>query len=63
MGATLQSSLWNEEKRIIISDEAVNDRAGFSHVSGINLLTNHQVNLISAAITAVITGLVANCIF
>jgi uncharacterized membrane protein len=55
LGALLQFSGYNENEDAVVSQ----DGTGVHHISGINLLSNNQVNFLSATITAVLTAWLA----
>lgn len=57
LGATLQASWYDEEKRRVLSEVSPDvDTSSLRHICGINVLSNEQVNLVSALITAIICG-------
>lgn len=51
LGATLQSTTYDDEKRRIRSEESIRNEPGSTHISGWNVLSNAQVNLVSVLIT------------
>eukprot|EP01134_Creolimax_fragrantissima_P003830 CFRG3830T1 len=55
LGATLQYSGWDTERKVVVSAPGV----GIKHISGMSLLSNHNVNLLSATLTSVIVCLIA----
>jgi len=55
MGATIQRTRYSKSSKKILQDDTVaGPEAEVTVVSGLNLLTNGQVNLISSALTAVL---------
>ncbi|KAL5032004.1 hypothetical protein BDV3_000563 [Batrachochytrium dendrobatidis] len=60
LGATLQKSIFNKDKKQIVQDHRVlkagESPESFKHISGLALLDNHQVNFASSLITATATG-------
>ncbi|NJR41790.1 MAG: DUF92 domain-containing protein [Akkermansiaceae bacterium] len=59
LGATLQFSGYSEER-----DKVVNyPGPGVHKISGTHILTNNQVNVVSASITAVVTALICIVLF
>ncbi|KAI5116448.1 hypothetical protein M0805_009917 [Coniferiporia weirii] len=57
MGATIQRTRYsNATKRVLQDDTVVSTPADIKIVSGLNLLTNNQVNLVSSIITAFATA-------
>ncbi|EJD39097.1 hypothetical protein AURDEDRAFT_116284 [Auricularia subglabra TFB-10046 SS5] len=58
LGATVQRTRYDKENKLIMQDDGA-DREGVAVISGLNLLTNNQINLVSAALTAVIVGFLA----
>jgi len=59
LGATLQYSGFSADKKKVV--QAPGPRV--EHISGINFLDNHQVNFLSACITALLSGLFAPHLF
>ncbi|CAO3695886.1 unnamed protein product [Rhizopus stolonifer] len=55
LGATVQQSLYSEEKKMIVTQ----DDAQGTVISGISLLDNHQVNFVSSALTSGLCALSA----
>jgi uncharacterized protein (TIGR00297 family) len=56
LGATLQETFWDDDKKMVYhSDEKPN---AAKLLTGINLLNNEQVNLVSVALTTALGGLV-----
>jgi uncharacterized protein (TIGR00297 family) len=56
LGATLQETFWDNDKKLVYhSDEKPNTA---TLLTGINLLNNEQVNLVSVALTTALGGLV-----
>jgi len=53
MGATLQRTRYSVQKRLILQDGAESDGA-VEVISGINVLTNNQVNLLSSIVTTLV---------
>ncbi|KAF9442918.1 hypothetical protein P691DRAFT_680567 [Macrolepiota fuliginosa MF-IS2] len=58
MGATIQQTQYSESKKVVLQDGAKVE-GGVRIVSGLNLLTNNQVNLVSSIITSGVAGVVA----
>lgn len=56
LGATLQLSLFDAKKRRVVSTRGT----GVVHISGVDILDNHQVNLASNCITTVLAMLVGS---
>ncbi|KAI9266962.1 integral membrane protein DUF92-domain-containing protein [Sporodiniella umbellata] len=61
LGATVQESVYSKEKKIIISQKSTS--ASFEVVSGIPLLDNHQVNLLSSMLTSSLCAFSAWCLY
>jgi len=59
LGATLQYSGWDTKKQKVVAAPGPNVK----HICGINLLDNHQVNLISSCLTAIMMGVISESIF
>ncbi|KAJ3127860.1 Transmembrane protein 19 [Nowakowskiella sp. JEL0407] len=65
LGATLQKTQYNENSKKITADgrklekEEVDEGVVLRHVSGWDVLDNHQVNFVSSAVCAVVGGLVS----
>ena len=58
LGATLQSSYYDDEKHISHCGEEGNESTSkLRHISGINILTNAQVNMGSVILTCAFGGL------
>ncbi len=53
LGATVQFSGYSEKLGRVVNEES----SGVKHISGINILDNHQVNFVSSLLTAVIVPL------
>ncbi|KAI9485223.1 MAG: integral membrane protein DUF92-domain-containing protein [Benjaminiella poitrasii] len=58
LGATVQQSLYSEEKKKIVPERTKDDQS-IKIISGIPLLDNHQVNIISSFIMTFICGSIA----
>jgi uncharacterized membrane protein len=58
LGATLQYSGYCEQKRLIVSTPSASTRK-VAGTTGLNLLNNHEVNLLSAAVTSFAIGCIA----
>ena len=56
LGALLQSSLYDEEKKLTFHANSDNLPKSAKLISGMNLLTNEQVNFVSGLITALFGG-------
>jgi uncharacterized membrane protein len=54
LGATIQVTYFDEETKRVVSSRSVAPKA--KHVSGRDLLTNEQVNLVSTIITTALGG-------
>ncbi|KAI8886455.1 hypothetical protein K501DRAFT_244156 [Backusella circina FSU 941] len=61
LGATLQESLYSEEKKIILN-KRIPDQT-ITVISGYPVLDNHQVNFITSVTTSVLCGLAAWCLY
>lgn len=60
MGATIQRTRYsNSTKKILQDDSTVSGKEDIKVVSGLNLLTNNQINLISSIVTALATAALA----
>eukprot|EP00455_Lapot_gusevi_P045354 TRINITY_DN5787_c0_g1_i4.p1 TRINITY_DN5787_c0_g1~~TRINITY_DN5787_c0_g1_i4.p1 ORF type:complete len:311 (+),score=41.27 TRINITY_DN5787_c0_g1_i4:52-933(+) len=59
LGATMQYSGWNEAKKRVVAEPSPDTQ----HISGVNLLSNNQVNLVSSIATSLISGVIALYIF
>jgi uncharacterized protein (TIGR00297 family) len=59
LGATLQLSMFDAKKRRVVSTRG----AGVVHVSGVDILDNHQVNLVSNCSTALLAMAVGAVLF
>ncbi|KAF7332057.1 Integral membrane family protein [Mycena kentingensis (nom. inval.)] len=57
LGATIQLTRYDEERKLVVEDHAQGKR--FRVVSGLDLLTNNQVNVVASTITAVIVAVLA----
>ncbi|KAG6837595.1 hypothetical protein H0H93_007009 [Arthromyces matolae] len=55
LGATVQRTRYNAQRGVILEDGSLTEG---KVISGLDLLTNNQVNLLSSLVTAVILGLV-----
>jgi uncharacterized protein (TIGR00297 family) len=56
LGATLQSSLYDADKKLIYHANSDNMPSSLERISGTNLMTNEQVNFVSSAMTAFLGG-------
>ena len=56
LGATLQSSLYDADKKLIYHANSDNLPPSLERISGMNLLTNEQVNFVSSTLTAYVGG-------
>ena len=56
LGATLQYSGWCEKKKLVVEKPTPTTR----HISGRDVLDNHQVNFVAAAATSALGALVAS---
>ena len=54
LGATLQKSAYDVEKKKVLAHAQSGPRANVRHISGWNVLDNHLVNLVASAVTAVV---------
>ncbi|KAL4071982.1 integral membrane protein DUF92-domain-containing protein [Scleroderma citrinum] len=60
LGATIQRTRYSEDnKRILQDGSVVGAKESIKVISGLNLLTNNQVNLVSSTVTAVVVALLA----
>ncbi|KAN0078251.1 Integral membrane protein DUF92 domain containing protein [Tylopilus felleus] len=60
LGATLQRTRYSTDKKWILQDESVTDtNETIKVISGINVLTNNQVNLVSSIVTALVVASLA----
>ena len=59
LGATTQYSGWDEELKCVVEHRGPNVK----HISGLPILDNHSVNLISSMLTALATPYIGMCIF
>ena len=62
LGATVQSSYFDEEKKQIYSGPKI-EEASVKHISGYDILSNAQVNLVSVLMTTALGGLVVGPLF
>jgi len=59
LGATVQQTRFSSKTKRILQDETVvsrQDSSSIQVISGLNLLTNNQVNLVSSIATALVIG-------
>jgi uncharacterized membrane protein len=61
LGATLQESLYSEDKKIILNARIPDQN--ITVISGYPVLDNHQVNFITSITTSVLCGLTAWCLY
>jgi uncharacterized membrane protein len=54
LGATVQLSRYSKEKKVVVQDNSRDEHAEV--ISGIGLLTNNQVNVVSSVVCAGIVG-------
>lgn len=59
LGATLQATWFDGERRTICEERHHSGGAKTTHVSGADVLTNEQVNAVSVVVTTVASGLLA----
>ncbi|KAF8452072.1 integral membrane protein DUF92-domain-containing protein [Boletus edulis BED1] len=60
LGATLQRTRYSADKKRILQDESVpGTNESIKVISGVNVLTNNQVNLLSSVVTALVVAGVA----
>ncbi|KZV88632.1 hypothetical protein EXIGLDRAFT_678735 [Exidia glandulosa HHB12029] len=60
LGATVQRTRYDKERKLILQDETPDvGKPEHEVVAGLNLLTNNQINLVSASLTALIVGYLA----
>eukprot|EP01096_Ripella_sp_DP13-Kostka_P002102 TRINITY_DN127_c1_g1_i1.p1 TRINITY_DN127_c1_g1~~TRINITY_DN127_c1_g1_i1.p1 ORF type:complete len:366 (-),score=144.90 TRINITY_DN127_c1_g1_i1:109-1143(-) len=64
MGALLQESVWDKETKKVkgerlSKEEKEKEGERFEHITGLPLLDNHQVNLLSSILTALLVGYVS----
>ena len=62
MGATLQYSGINNKTGAIV-ESPQKDGASIVHITGRNLLDNHEVNLLSSLLTAIIVPMITADLF
>jgi len=58
LGATVQRTRYDKTKKLILQDDSA-ERSSTTVISGLNLLTNNQVNLVSSLITAAVVAYLA----
>ncbi|EFA83091.1 hypothetical protein PPL_03881 [Heterostelium album PN500] len=65
LGATLQYSGWNSKKMVVTNHPPNNpsNTDDIKHITGSDILDNHQVNFLSSFITSIICGFVGCYIF
>jgi len=56
LGATVQQTRYSTEKKVILQDHTGSTREGDQVISGLALLTNNQVNLVSSVVCAATVG-------
>jgi uncharacterized membrane protein len=56
LGATVQETFWDADAKMIYHADPNHLPATATHVVGMNLLTNEQVNLVSVAVTTFFGG-------
>ena len=56
LGATLQASYWDERRKVVVAKPGKDT----VHVSGVNVLDNHQVNLVASIISALLCAATAS---
>jgi len=60
LGATVQESKYSQKQNVILSDDsAKRHEADVKTVSGLNILTNNQVNLLSSILTSIVIASLA----
>jgi uncharacterized membrane protein len=59
MGATIQKTRYSMERHLVLQDGG-NDEVDVKVISGLDLLTNNQVNLLSSFLTAILVGAIAS---
>ncbi|KAI6099860.1 integral membrane protein DUF92-domain-containing protein [Pisolithus thermaeus] len=60
LGATVQRTRYSVDSKRVLQDASVpRDKESIKVISGLNLLTNNQVNLVSSTATAVVVALLA----
>ncbi|KAI9570002.1 integral membrane protein DUF92-domain-containing protein [Boletus coccyginus] len=60
LGATLQRTRYSTDNKRVLNDESVPDKnEAIKVISGVNVLTNNQVNLLSSVITALLVASLA----
>lgn len=57
LGATVQQSIYSQDRKVIVSEKLPGENVKI--ISGIPLLDNHQVNILSSFITTSICALAA----
>jgi len=63
LGATLQESWVDDKTGMIVKPSKVQMKPSFRKIAGSNILSNEQVNLVSATVTSVVAGLLGAFIF
>ncbi|CAM9913702.1 unnamed protein product [Ectocarpus sp. 12 AP-2014] len=65
MGAVLQASYFDTKRKVIVEKPSASAIAGggLKRISGRDILTNEQVNLVSAVVTSVLAGLLGSLLF
>ncbi|EGC38676.1 hypothetical protein DICPUDRAFT_86423 [Dictyostelium purpureum] len=64
MGATLQLSLLSINRKVVLNDvKKVMPTDKIRHISGTDILDNHQVNFLSSLVTAILCGYIGSFIF
>lgn len=59
LGATLQATWFDSERRTICEERAHAQATSSTHVCGVDVLTNEQVNAVSVLVTTLASGVVA----
>ena len=62
MGATLQYSGVNKKTGAIV-EKPPKDKDSVEHITGTNILDNHEVNLLSSLLTAIILPMITSNLF
>ncbi|KAJ7068511.1 integral membrane protein DUF92-domain-containing protein, partial [Mycena amicta] len=59
LGATIQLTRFDEEKKVVVEDHTPATGKQLKVVSGLNILTNNQVNVVSSMVCAIVVGFLA----
>jgi len=59
LGATIQQTRYSNKSKRILQDHAVMPVTDVKFISGLNILTNNQVNVVSSLLTALLLAWLA----